>query len=247
MKYSYLILLGLLALAPATYAEGNVNADRRSTTQTGNITVIGKIVDENGESLPGATVQQKGTSNGTITANNGNFSLSVPSDATLIVSFIGYKSIEVTVGGKTELGNITLVSDLTELDQVVVIGYGTQRKVDLTGSVAIVNAEEMKKASNSNISTMLQGKASGVQITSDGQPGADPIVRIRGIGSFGSTAPLSTLWMESQWEQPYATSHQTISKPFKSLRMPLLPQSTVRVLPTAWLSLPQSKVRRTKP
>lgn len=190
MKYLYLILLGLLALAPATYAEGNGNGDQMSMTQTGNITVKGKIVDENGEPLPGATIQQKGTSNGIVTDIDGNFSLSVPSDATLIVSYIGYKSIEVTVGGKTELGNITLVSDTKELDQVVVIGYGTQRKVDLTGSVAIVNSEEMKKVSNSNISTMLEGKVAGVQITSDGQPGADPTVRIRGIGSFGSTAPL---------------------------------------------------------
>lgn len=188
MKYIYLILLGLLALAPATYAEGN--ADQISMTQTGNITVNGKIVDENGESLPGTTVIQKGTSNGTITDIDGNFSLSVPSDATLIVSFIGYKNTEVSVGGKTELGSITLVSDTKQLDQVVVIGYGTQRKVDLTGSVAIVDAEEMKKVSNSNISTMLQGRVAGVQITSDGQPGADPTVRIRGIGSFGNTSPL---------------------------------------------------------
>ncbi|HAH25767.1 MAG TPA: SusC/RagA family protein [Prolixibacteraceae bacterium] len=190
MKYSYLILLGLLALAPATYAKGNGKVDQTSMTQTGNITVKGKIVDENGESVPGATIKQKGTSNGIITNVDGNFSLSVPSDATLIVSFIGYKSIEVTVGGKTELGNITLISVTKELDQVVVVGYGTQRKVDLTGSVAIVNTEEMKKVSKSNISTMLEGKVAGVQITSDGQPGADPTVRIRGIGSFGSTAPL---------------------------------------------------------
>jgi TonB-linked SusC/RagA family outer membrane protein len=190
MKYSYLILLGLLALAPATYAEGNGNTDQMSMTQPGKITVKGKIVDEKGEPLPGASLQQKGTSNGTITDINGNFSLSVSSDDTLIVSFVGYKIIEVTVGGKTELGNITLVSDSKELDQVVVIGYGTQRKVDLTGSVAVVNTEEMKKVSNSNISTILEGKIAGVQITSDGQPGADPIVRIRGIGSFGSTSPL---------------------------------------------------------
>ena len=190
MKSIYLILLGLLALATATYAEGNGHAGQVSTTQPGNITVKGKIVDEKGEPLPGATIQQKGTSNGAITDIDGNFSLSVPSDATLTVSFIGYKSIDVTVGGKTELGKITMVSDLKELDQVVVVGYGTQRKVDLTGSVAIVDAEEMKKVSNSNISTMLQGKVAGVQITSDGQPGADPTVRIRGIGSFGSTAPL---------------------------------------------------------
>ncbi|MBN1926216.1 MAG: TonB-dependent receptor [Prolixibacteraceae bacterium] len=190
MKYSILILLGLLALVPAVYAKSNSNANQMSMNQTDNITVKGKVVDENGESLPGATVQEKGTTNGTVTNIDGNFSLSVPSDATLIVSFVGYISNEITVGGKTDLGNITLQSELKELGQVVVIGYGTQRKVDLTGSVAIVNTEEMKKVSNSNISTMLQGKVAGVQITTDGQPGANPIVRIRGIGSFGSTSPL---------------------------------------------------------
>jgi TonB-linked SusC/RagA family outer membrane protein len=190
MKYIYLILLGLLTFGTVTYAEGNSTADQVAMTQQDNITVNGKIVDEKGESLPGATVVQKGTSNGTISDIDGKFSLSVPSDATLTVSFIGYKSSDVTVEGKTELGNIALAPDMIGLEQVVVVGYGTQRKVDLTGSVAIVDAEEMKKVSNSNISTMLQGKVSGVQITSDGQPGADPIVRIRGIGSFGSTAPL---------------------------------------------------------
>ena len=190
MKYLYLILAVLLALAPATYAEGNGNTDLMSMTQPDNITVKGKIVDDKGEAIPGATISIKGTTQGTISDVDGNFSISVPSDATLQISFIGYKSMDVAVGGKTELGNITLVSDLRKIDQVVVIGYGTQRKVDLTGAVAVVNTEEMKKTSNSNISTMLEGKVAGVQITSDGQPGADPTVRIRGIGSFGSTDPL---------------------------------------------------------
>jgi TonB-linked SusC/RagA family outer membrane protein len=190
MKYFYLILIGLLTLATATYAEGIGNADRMSVAQPGEITVKGKVVDENGESLPGATVQQKGTTHGVVTDMDGNFSIVVPSDATLVVSYVGYKSTEVNVGGRTDLGNITLISDIKELEQVVVIGYGTQRKVDLTGAVAIVNTEEMKKVSHSNISTMLEGKVPGVQITTDGQPGADPTVRIRGIGSFGSTAPL---------------------------------------------------------
>ena len=190
MKYLFIILLGLLAFSTATYAEGNGTAGQAAMAQQDNITVNGKIVDENGEPLPGATIQQKGTTNGTITDLDGNFTLSVPTDATLSISFIGYKSIEVGVEGKTQIGSITLAPDMIGLDQVVVVGYGTQRKVDLTGSVAIVDTEEMKKVSNSNISTMLQGKVSGVQITSDGQPGADPTVRIRGIGSFGSTAPL---------------------------------------------------------
>ena len=190
MKYLFIILLGLLAFTTATYAEGNDSADQVSMAQQDNITVNGKIVDESGEPLPGATIQELGTTNGTITDIDGNFSLSVPADATLTISFIGYKSIEVAVDGKTDLGNIALAADMIGLDQVVVVGYGTQRKVDLTGAVAVVDADEMKKVSNSNISTMLQGKVSGVQITSDGQPGADPTVRIRGIGSFGSTAPL---------------------------------------------------------
>ncbi len=190
MKYSYFILLGLLALTPATYAAGNSNTAQMTMAQAGNITIKGKIVDERKEPLPGATIQQKGTSNGVITDVDGNFSISASSDATLTVSFIGFRSVEIPVGGRTALGNITLISEIKELDQLVVIGYGSQRKVDLTGSVAVVNTEEMKKVSNSNISTMLEGKVAGVQITSDGQPGADPTVRIRGIGSFGSTAPL---------------------------------------------------------
>jgi TonB-dependent starch-binding outer membrane protein SusC len=115
MKYSYLILLGLLALAPATYAEDKGNADPKSMAQPGNITVKGKVVDDNGEPLPGANVQEKGTANGVITDTEGRFSISVPSDATLIVSFVGYLSEEVTVGGQTELSSISLVSEITEL------------------------------------------------------------------------------------------------------------------------------------
>jgi len=190
MKYTYLFLIGLLALAPATYAESTGNTDQMSINQPGNITVKGQIVDEKGEPIVGATIQQSGKTNGTIANLNGEFSLSVPSNATLVVSYIGCKKQEIAVENKTNLGKITLISDLKELNQLVVIGYGTQRKVDLTGSVAIVNTEDLKKVSNSNISSMLEGKVAGVQITSDGQPGADPTVRIRGIGSFGSTAPL---------------------------------------------------------
>nr|WP_321412472.1 TonB-dependent receptor [uncultured Carboxylicivirga sp.] len=190
MKYIYIILLALLVVVPSAFAVGNGNTDQISMIQQGDITVFGKVVDDSGESVPGATVQEKGTTNGIITDIDGNFSLNVSSDATLVISFIGYKTIEIPVEGNTQLGTISLISDMQEIDQVVVIGYGTQKKADLTGSVAIVDAEEMKKQSNSNISTMLQGKASGVQITSDGQPGADPTVRIRGIGSFGSTNPL---------------------------------------------------------
>ena len=158
--------------------------------QNQTIKVKGQVVDETGEPLVGATVKVKDTATGSITDFDGNFQLDVKSNATLVVSYLGYKSREIAVRGRAILDPIKLESDNNVLEQVVVVGYGTQKKADLTGSVSIVNAEEMKKVSNSNISTMLEGKVAGVQITSDGQPGADPSVRIRGIGSFGSTAPL---------------------------------------------------------
>lgn len=154
------------------------------------ITVKGQVVDDQGEPLIGATVKTKDAKTGVVTDFDGNFEIKVKANTTLIVSYLGYKDREIAVRGRAVLEPIQLTSDNVMLEQVVVVGYGTQKKADLTGSVAIVNAEEMMRVSNSNISTMLEGKVAGVQITSDGQPGADPSVRIRGIGSFGSTAPL---------------------------------------------------------
>ncbi len=155
-----------------------------------NIKVSGQVVDADGEPLIGATVRVKGSDVGVITDLDGNFQVDAPANATLLISYVGFKDREIAVNGRAVIETIQLESDANLLEQVVVVGYGVQKKADLTGSVAIVNAEEMKRVSNSNISTMLEGKVAGVQITSDGQPGADPAVRIRGIGSFGSTAPL---------------------------------------------------------
>ena len=152
--------------------------------------VSGQVVDPDGEPLIGATVKVKGAQSGAITDYDGNFSLDVPAEGIIVISYVGYKDREIAVRGRANLNQIELEADDNVLEQVVVVGYGTQKKADLTGSVSIVNAEELKRVSNSNISTMLEGKVAGVQITSDGQPGADPSVRIRGIGSFGSTAPL---------------------------------------------------------
>ena len=154
------------------------------------IQVSGQVVDQNGEALIGATVKVKGSTTGVATDFEGNFQLNAPSDATLVVSYVGYKDREIAVRGRALLGQIQLESDAQILDQVVVVGYGTQKKADLTGSVSVVNADELKRVSHNNISSMLEGKVAGVQITTDGQPGADPSVRIRGLGTFGSTAPL---------------------------------------------------------
>lgn len=179
-----LSVMGGLAICPNPILTSVAKA------QTQTIKVQGQVIDQDGEPLMGATIKVKNTSNGTVTDFDGNFELNVASNAVLEVSFVGFQSREIAVNGRAIIDQIVLQADNQMLEQVVVVGYGTQKKADLSGSVAIVNAEEMKRASNSNISTMLEGKVSGVQITSDGQPGADPSVRIRGIGSFGSTAPL---------------------------------------------------------
>ncbi|MCR5456439.1 MAG: TonB-dependent receptor [Bacteroidales bacterium] len=191
MKKKILVFVGMLALTPvAAFANTGEGSLTEIAVPQDNITVKGTVVDETGSPIPGASIYVKGTTNGTISDIDGNFSLECPSDATLVFSYVGYTSQEIMVNNRTNLGTISMTEDNKELEQVVVIGYGTQKKVDLTGSVAIVDADEMKKVSNSNISTMLEGKIAGVQITSDGQPGADPNVRIRGIGSFNGTDPL---------------------------------------------------------
>ena len=165
-----------------------ISAMASVTQQT--ITVKGQVVDQEGEPLIGATVRLKGAQTGVVTDFDGNFTIDVPGNAVLEVSYVGYKDREIAVRNRAILETIQLESDSQLLEQVVVVGYGTQKKADLTGSVSVVNAEELKRVSHSNISSMLEGKVAGVQITTDGQPGADPSVRIRGIGSFGSTAPL---------------------------------------------------------
>ena len=186
-KHLFLGMLALSVMGDLTFGPVPVMA---SVTQAQTIQVKSHVVDQDGQPLIGATVKVKGSNSGTVTDLDGNFQLEAPANAVLVVSYIGFKDSEIAVRGRAIIEQIQLSPSGLTLDQVVVVGYGTQKKADLTGSVSIVNAEEMKKVSNSNISTMLEGKVPGVQITTDGQPGADPTVRIRGIGSFGSTAPL---------------------------------------------------------
>lgn len=181
------VMLGLCAFSSMTVYPTPAMA---TVTQSPTIKVRGQIVDEQGEPMPGATVRVKGGQGGTITDLDGNFQLEVPGNAILLISYVGFKEREVAVRNRAIIDTIQLQADDQMLEQVVVVGYGTQKKSDLTGSVAVVDAEALKQTSNSNISTMLEGKVSGVQVTSDGQPGADPTVRIRGVGSFGSTSPL---------------------------------------------------------
>ena len=155
-------------------------------------TVTGTVNDGITETgIPGATVLEKGTTNGTITDVKGNYSLTVSSDKdTLIFSFIGYKKIEIPINGRAII-DVNLYSDQTELDEVVVIGYGTQKKKVVTGAIATVDAEQIGKIPVLRVEQAMQGQAAGVQVTQmSGQPGEAPTVRIRGTGTTMDSNPL---------------------------------------------------------
>lgn len=156
-----------------------------------NITVSGTVIDDTGEPLLGATVMQKGTTNGTSTDFDGNFTISVPSKATLVFSYIGYDTKEVPVNGQSKI-NVTLTTNSTMLDEVVAIGYGTVRKKDLTGAVSSVSGAELAKVPVTSAAQALQGKAAGINIVQQsGAPGAGVNVTIRGGASITqSTKPL---------------------------------------------------------
>lgn len=156
-------------------------------------TITGQVLDENNSPLPGASIVEKGTSNGVQSDFDGNFSINVSSsDAVLVVSYLGYSTKEVTVQGQTDI-SVPLEVDSASLDEVVVVGYGTQKKANLTGSVASIDAETLSERPTTNASNLLQGRMSGLEVTQpSGQPGRDnPSFRIRGLGSFGaSSSPL---------------------------------------------------------
>lgn len=153
--------------------------------------VKGVITSNDGEKMIGVAVAIKGTTTGTVTNAEGEFSLQVPnSSATLKVSLIGYKSQEISIQGKTTI-SVVLVPDLKSLDAVIVTGYSTQKKADLTGAVSVVDVEELKKSSANNPMQVLQGRVPGVSISTDGSPsGSNTSIRIRGIGTLNNNDPL---------------------------------------------------------
>ena len=150
--------------------------------------ISGKVTDQGGASVPGASVVVKGTTTGVTTANDGSFTLILPEKAkTLTISFIGMKSQDVPIGPKSQY-NVVLVEETIGLEEVVAVGYGTQKKANLTGSVVSIGGNELIKRPATNTASLLQGKVSGLQISShSGKPGDESnTLRIRGIGTFSS-------------------------------------------------------------
>ncbi|WP_316752254.1 TonB-dependent receptor [Pedobacter gandavensis] len=154
------------------------------------VTIKGKVTSVKGESLPGVSVKIKGTNIGAMTDTNGNYAISTSTaDVTLVFTYIGFMTKEVPAEGKT-LVNVELTEEPTSLGEVVVVGYSTQKKKDLTGAVSVVNVSEMLKQPAASVNNLLQGQASGVTVLGSGQPGEEPQVTIRGINTFGNNSPL---------------------------------------------------------
>jgi TonB-linked SusC/RagA family outer membrane protein len=153
--------------------------------------ISGTVTDTNGEPIIGANISEKGTQNGTASDVEGKFSLQVNPDAVLVISYIGYTTQEIAVGNQTSL-NITLSEDNLALDEVVVVGYGTQKKTHLLGSVSQVQAKEIEKVSTGRMGNALQGRLAGVSISqsSGGRPGNSSDIIVRARGTWNSTSPL---------------------------------------------------------
>lgn len=190
VKVSTCVVLAAGCLPSVLYAESSGKPIVQDILQ--NKSVSGRVVDSKGEAIIGANIMEKGTTNGTITDFDGNFTLKVSSKGIVVISYIGYKSVEIPVSQLKAGGKITLKEDTEIMDEVVVVGYGTQKKATLTGSVSQVGGEDLKKVAAANLTNTLAGKTAGIIAnTRSGEPGEDNAdILIRGKGTLGSTSPL---------------------------------------------------------
>lgn len=156
------------------------------------ITVSGVVTDETNLGLPGVTIVEEGTQNGTITNFDGEYTIEVAEQGTLVFSFIGYQPQEVEVQGRTSI-NVRMTEDMVDIEEVVVVGYGTLVVKDLTSAIATVKADELERTPSGQTMQALQGKVAGLQVVSSGAPGDAPTIRVRGVGSYpgqNNEAPL---------------------------------------------------------
>lgn len=151
------------------------------------IDVSGTVVDPTGEPVMGATVMEKGTSNGAVTDLDGKFAFKATQGSVLVISYIGYDTVEMPAGANL---NVTMKENAKELTEVVVTGYQVQRKADLTGAVSVVSVEELAKQNENNPMKALQGRVPGMNIAADGSPSGSATVRIRGVGTLNNNDPL---------------------------------------------------------
>lgn len=172
-------------------AKKETAASRNTVTNQQNKSISGMVVNQNGEPVIGANVMVKGTATGSITNVDGNFVIdNVPQSAVLIISYIGYITKEVPAGQQQPL-KIVLLEDLQTLDEVIVVGYGTMKKSDITGAIASVDKDKIARQPVANVSSALQGLATGVSVTSNsGSPGSASTIRIRGVGTVNDAEPL---------------------------------------------------------
>lgn len=190
--FAYGLSLGLIALPLSGKAEIATQRQAVSIEQSVNQSkkISGHVTDQNGEALIGVSVAQKGTTNGVITDLDGNFTLNVPDNAVLTVSYVGYKKQEIKIGNQQKL-SITLESDNKQLDEVVVVGYGVVKKSDLTGSVGSVKAENISAKGSTSLMESLQGQVAGVNISQSSSRAGDGFsVQIRGKSSLNGGEPL---------------------------------------------------------
>jgi TonB-linked SusC/RagA family outer membrane protein len=176
-KHLLMILCIGFALSGSLYAQ---NASR--------INLSGKVTDALGQPVIGVSVTETGTTNGAITDLDGDYHLTVAANAKVQFSYLGYKS--VTQIATSNSLNIVLEEDISELDEVIVVAYGTQRKKDLTGAVSVIDTKAMQKLLSPTLGAALQGQATGVSVTTSGRPGAGADIRIRGVGSLSNVGPL---------------------------------------------------------
>lgn len=174
---------------PSNLVVDRIGRLRLTFSRLADISVSGKVTSETNEGLPGVNVTMKGATTGTVTDASGNYQLTVPENATLVFSYIGYVTEEVAVGNRTTI-NVRLVPDIKSLSEVVVVGYGTQERAKVTGAISSVSAEEITALPVASLDAALQGRAAGVTVTNRGAPGTNPTVRIRGVGTVGNTDPL---------------------------------------------------------
>lgn len=181
-KSPVILLLKLFMVVFLLLSQISVSAQQKS--------ISGTVMGEDKATLPGVSVSVKGTTLGTLTDSNGKFSLPVPETAkTLVFSFIGMLPKEVVIDNRAAY-EVTLLQSTVGLDEVVIVGYGTQKKASLTGAVSSVNEEDLRTSVDANIASRLQGHVAGVTITTDHSPGGSASVRIRGVGSINNNDPL---------------------------------------------------------